>query len=152
MTYIWNCDSQVHHDIWFGAGTQGVAPDQINGRRRRHVEFPFCCFRHQEKWDLHCTRQPGQVTYLRQKSCVNLCGVDHLLPITKLWLQLKHNIPQLLVSLAQSGLTWWLSEWMNLFGVSCVHSMQLLSTVPPSIIDDRSLSVCVVSGYIRQQG
>ena len=58
VTYRWDCDSQVHHDLWFCAGAQWVAADQIDRSRRCHVELAFCRFGHQEERDLNSTRQP----------------------------------------------------------------------------------------------
>lgn len=40
-----DCDGEIHHDAWFGACTQGVAADEVDGRRRGHVEFPLRRFR-----------------------------------------------------------------------------------------------------------
>lgn len=57
-TYSGHCDSQVHFNVWFDAGAQRVAPDQINGCWRCHVELTLCCFGHQKKRHFNCTGQP----------------------------------------------------------------------------------------------
>lgn len=58
LTHSRDRDRQVHRDAWFGAGAEGIAADQIDRSRRRHVELALCGFGHQEERDLNCTRQP----------------------------------------------------------------------------------------------
>lgn len=67
MTYSWDCDSQVHFNAWFDAGAQRVAPNQINGGWRCHVELTLCCFGRQKKRHFNCTRQPRQIIYLQTR-------------------------------------------------------------------------------------
>lgn len=57
-TYGRDCDSKIHHDAWFGACTQGVAADEIDGSWWGHVEFTLCCFWHQQEGNLSRTREP----------------------------------------------------------------------------------------------
>lgn len=66
-TYGRDCDSKIHQDAWFGACTQGVAADEINGSWRGHVEFTLCCFWHQQERNLSRTREPWQVAHLKKQ-------------------------------------------------------------------------------------
>lgn len=58
-------DSQIHHDARFGACTQGVAADEIDGSRRGHVELALCRLRHQQERNPSRAREPRQVAHLR---------------------------------------------------------------------------------------
>lgn len=64
-TYSRDGDSQIHHDTRFGACTQGVAADEIDGSWRGHVELALCRLRHQQERNPSRTREPRQVAHLR---------------------------------------------------------------------------------------
>lgn len=64
-TYSRDRDSKIHHDAWFGACTQGVAADEIDGSRRGHMEFTLCCFWHQQERNFGGTWEPWQVVHLK---------------------------------------------------------------------------------------
>lgn len=90
VTHSWDCDSQVDHDAWFGAGAQRVAANQINRSRRCHVELAFCCVGHQEKRDLNCTCQPWQVTQLNTERFIGKTWLQvYMWEFVEIW---KHMI------------------------------------------------------------
>lgn len=63
-TYGRDRDSQIHHDARFGACTQRVAADEIDGSWRGHVELALCRLRHQQEGDPSRAREPRQVAHL----------------------------------------------------------------------------------------